>query len=154
MSLRDRDVHVAWSASGSQWWNFESSVWRAVYSHHYQEVLTPNYSCTQCDIGPIKCNAGLRPWRYPDIELTKPQCRNVYCVVTWWRNYDKWQLKSRNYVHYLTSHLSFTTIKFNLFPFIHTIPYVWICMACKLLKIFYYNSLSFITFCMLYKYSL
>ena len=57
--------------------------------------------------------------------------------------------------YYLTSRLSFTTIKCTLFAFVHNIPYIWICMSCKLLKIFYYDRPKAIidNICMLYKYT-
>ena len=41
-SLRDREV--ACSASNLQGFNFESCVWRAVSSHHPQEVLPTQFS--------------------------------------------------------------------------------------------------------------
>ena len=41
-SLRYREV--AWSASDLQGLNFESCVWRAVSSHHPQEVLLAQFS--------------------------------------------------------------------------------------------------------------
>ena len=41
-SLRDREV--ACSASDLQGFNFESCVWRAVSSHHPQEVLLTQFS--------------------------------------------------------------------------------------------------------------
>ena len=58
--------------------------------------------------------------------------------------------------YYLTSRLSFTTIKCTLCAFVHNIPYIWICMSCKLLKIFYYDRPKAIidNICMLYKYTL
>ena len=57
--------------------------------------------------------------------------------------------------YYLTSRLSFTTIKCTLFAFVHNIPYISICMSCKLLKIFYYDRPKAIidNICMLYKYT-
>ena len=59
-SLRDREV--ACSASDSQGLNFESCVWRAVSSHHPQEVLLAQF--TQ-----YVHKSGLKPDSYHCISL-------------------------------------------------------------------------------------